>query len=55
VDELHRQIQVEQESERFTRHRTRNDVPSDHDLIHARLLNLLEDSFQRRDIRVDII
>ncbi len=39
----------------FPRHRTRNDVAPDHDLVHVRSTNILEHSLERGKVGMNII
>ena len=55
VNELHGHVQREQPRKRFARHRTWKDVAAHHDAIDVGLTNLVEDRFQRRKVRVNVV
>ena len=55
MNELHRHVEVEQTLERFPGHRTRHHVAPNHDLIDARLVNLLKHRLQRRSVGMNVI
>jgi hypothetical protein len=54
-DELHRQVKVQQEPECFTGHRAGNHIAPDYNVIDAGLTNLVEDSFQRGKVSMNIV
>src|SRR5258708_27523241 len=55
TDKLNRDVEVQQELERFTRHWPRKYVAAHHHLIHSRQPNIPEHSLKRGEIAVDII
>lgn len=55
VDELNRNTDVEQTGECFTRHRARNDIAPDHDLVDFCLTNLVEYSLKGGKISMNIV
>src|SRR5260370_12608597 len=55
IDKLHRDTEVEQICECFTRHRTRKHIAPDHHVVYSYLTNLFEHSFQSREVCMDIV
>src|SRR5439155_26751211 len=54
VNKLHWNVEPHQESERFIRHRTRENVAADYDLIDSRTTHILENSLQRRKVSMNV-
>jgi hypothetical protein len=55
VNEVCRQVQVQQTPKRFAGHWAGNDIAPYYNLINVRLTNILKDGVQRGEISVNII
>jgi len=55
LDELNRDVEVEQTRERFPRHRTQNNIASNDDMGYSFLANLMEDSLECGKIAMEVI
>jgi hypothetical protein len=55
VDEADRYVQLEQGFERLSRHRSRNDVPADDDVIDSRVVDVSKDGLERREVAVYVV
>src|SRR6266849_5496924 len=55
VDELHGNVEAQQTRECFTGHRARKHIAPDHDMVDFCLMNILEYSLKRGEVRMNII
>jgi hypothetical protein len=55
VNELCRNVELQQTRKGLARHRAWKHVAADDDLVHAGLLNLTEDRLERRQVTVNVV